>query len=386
MNTRQVNQLVRNSLSNLAINTAQRIQSRRNQRNKPRWVQKDLKTVQRRPGFGSGGPANPRVVTKSMATNVSNAISGMQSATARKETGSENLGILMSGTVANVFAPVPSGNFCLNPAEPGLAPGLAAVANQFQRFRTGKLRFTYTPSASAVQNGIIYFAVYPDPGHAAPTSMEDMSATGNMRQFPVYGGAQTWCVEPSSIQAAYNVQSIDVKPVYSTDTGLNASGILWVATSGCASGIELGTLMWTYAYDLSLKKLTTAPTSLHAHYIQTDDTVGTTVSLGTRHLTGDAYETLIPTDTVGVYRMRQRQCRHLLMFQTQLAGMGVNHMVAETSADGVNFTNMPAIWDTTDGTYRIALHLIKRAVYIRLSKSVASDLTGLHVFMVPIRD
>lgn len=180
--------------------------------------------------------------------------------------GTEHIKVLGTGTndVPPTFKVLYSA--VMNPAEPGLAPMLAATANQFQRFQTSALRFTYSPTASTATDGTLYFCVFPDPETPDPTSVQEMSATGNMQSYPAYGASVSWAVPAASIQQSYKIQTTAVPELVGAESTMNVSGKIVVAEVGVPINKTIGNLLWTYAYKLSLAKITQGANSLHGHY------------------------------------------------------------------------------------------------------------------------
>lgn len=338
---RNITRMVRNSLGNVAINTANRIQNRRKRKGKRQMIKVNLATIPRRPGLGQRGVVKPRVAVQSLIPNVTTAVSQLQDKAEQIISGTENVATMQSGTLANVWQVIDV--IVLNPAEPGLAPMLAAKSNQFQRFNTRIIKFTYIPTASTATNGTLYFSFYPDPQAETPTTQAGLAATGNMQTWPVYGTPHTWTIPLDNINTMYKNQIVEVKPAANTptsssDTTMNASGKLVVACEGMAATTAIGKVLWTYSYQLKLSKLQTGANNLSGTWEDSAPGTLNRLTFGPAELTS-GHEELIPTSVDGDYKVRCYHAPHLIWVHT--VGDGIqNEPTCAYSQDGTNFTTV----------------------------------------------
>lgn len=369
--------LLRNSLRNVALNTGQRIQERRKKKGKKQIVRYNFANAQRRPGVGQNGPMRkaptPRRLVRTVAPNVMNALGSLQVNGSITLRGTEKIATL--GTGAEDTPPKFKILYSeiLNPAEPGLAPMLAAAANQYQRFKTAELRLTYTPTASAATNGTVYACVYPDPQTKDPASQDDMATSGNMEQFQCYGESKSWVIKMENLQQAFKVQNIKVGKTVSDVDNLNVSGKLVIAEVGVPINTTIGQVYWSYAYTCSLSKVTQGANSLHGVYAFTRTSAPPEVVFDVDDLTA-GWEVLQPTDTPGVYKMRISTATHVLAAKIT-ATTAAPDIVVRVSDDGSTFTDLVNDYQYQTAAFdTIAVCMVPRTRYVQLAASHGGDI------------
>lgn len=382
-----INKAVRNSLYNFALNTGQRIQQRRQRKGKKKLVKVNIANVPRRKGaIGQNGPRRirPNLIKSSVMPNIGTAMKSLQLSGTMTLQGTEHMCVL--GTGAQDTPP----NFkvlqsiVLNPAEPGLAPMLAASANQYQRFKTLSCRLTYTPTASAATNGTVYFAVFPDPDTPDPTTVQQMSASGNMQSYPAYGGAVSWQIPMNSLQQAFKVQTVDVPAAVGGEDNLNVSGKLIIAEVGVPVNTTIGQVLWTYAYAMSLAKVTQGANSVHGSY-----SIGATAA--EQPLVFDSgdlvagWETLVPTDTPGVYKPRIQAAPHILVVRTVGLATAYEQEV-DVSQDQSTWTAVtPIFTKVISSNTNVSIYKLDPTPYVRIQSDAAATLTSAYVFCASLR-
>lgn len=385
--------LVRNSLRNVALNTGQRIQKRRQRRGRRQLVPVNIANIPRRRGLGQNGPRNfrgqgaptPRRAVRTIAANVGNALNNLQISGSVTLSGTEKVTTLGTGSQDTPPAFKVLYSQILNPAEPGLAPMLAAAANQFQRFKTAQLRLTYTSTASAAVNGTLYVCVYPDPNTKDPQTADDMATSGNMKSFAIFGESQSWAIDPVNLQQAFKVQNIKVGKTESDVDNLNVSGRLVVAEVGVPINTTIGQLYWSYAYTCSLSKVTQGANSLHGVYSFTRTSAPPDVIFDSDDLSA-GWEVLKPTDTAGVYAVRVSQAPHAIVMKVT-ATTAAPDIVVRVSDDGETFTDLVNDYQYQTAAFdTVAVCMMPRTRFVQLSASHGGDITDVVVHCASLRN
>jgi hypothetical protein len=142
----------------------------------------------------------------------------------------------------------------LQPASSTSFPWLSRLAVNFDIYKFGFLRYSFVPLRSAASDGQLIFSVDYDSRDEAPTSIVDMSQMS--------GTTTSSCWQPGSIgMLPSRMQAIatgrnGTKPTRTagdgTDRRMTDSGIVYIASDGCAATTVLGHIWVHYVAHLSI--------------------------------------------------------------------------------------------------------------------------------------
>jgi len=328
------------------------------------------------PRNGSGGLAVTATTTR--ATNLGQTLKQLQSANVRIEKGTESFGdvLVLSDWLVNGYATVLSQ--IINPADPGTFPALSAISNQYQRFRTQSLVFTYTPSASTAVNGTLYMAFVPDADADDPQDISAIQSLLGCVSVPVYGTSSKLVVTPQMLQQAYNVQQI-YKPEMpgEVETTLNAAGKFIVGVSGVTppeGGLTLGTITCTYGFAFSTRQLKVGSNQVSSQYYFN----GASDEL---ELVRQIGHTLFYEDSHGNLVLRSSRAGHF-MFSVHVNG--ATAFVLETSKDAVTWDLVTPSAATTGTTSCANTYVCPWSRYIRFSIPGLSAHVGVYAMGVSL--
>jgi len=376
--------MVRDTLANVVLNTAERIQRRRQVRGKRQIIRRNLAQVPRRQG-GLGRLPVPQVKITQVASAVGSTLSKMQSEATTTVKGTEIVYEIVNTGPAMSFSCLKG--LQMNPADPGVMPSLAAIVSQYQCYKFRNIACTFTPSTTTTTSGNLYVACYPNPTQKNPDTAEEMVDTLGGEAMPVYGVARSFVLKQAQLQQAYKIQSVKVDENPIDATALNCVGVIYVGVDSCAANLTIGKLSITYDIECSVKKLQQGANSLHAHY------VGGAVTGSVPLVFDDSdlllgYHNLIPTATDGDYMLRQRQTVHLLVIDTTGSGATGYDVLVSTSSDAATWVLAPQLFKCTDSSHHqtTSIYRLPRSTYVRIHNDAAANLSGFRIYCAALRD
>lgn len=256
--------------------------------------------------------------TTTRAANIGQTMSRMQANASRVERGSESMGEIkaQTGWINDGFGTVY--NYPINPAEPSCFPCLSAIANQYQRFNTRALAFTFTPSTSTAVNGQVYMAFVPRADAPEPASIEDYEGLLGTEKGGIYGAATRLIVDAQQLQQAYRVQTVEkVTDIDNDSSPLNSSGRFFMSVAGIDSSLDnktIGTLTVSYCYEFTTRQLTQGSNALHGTYAYVGD--GDDLTL-TSDLLVRGHHIMRWDEALNCYRIRSPRSRLFYAFQVK---------------------------------------------------------------------